>query len=487
MSVRRISVLMFALCWALTAASLSVAQTPSETELDRYVNQPDATYKWKVVNTVKGDGLTTFIVDMTSQTWRTTKDVDRPVWQHWLVISKPDTVKSNKGFVFIGGGGNGGEPPSGPSEITALVAKSTSTVVTEVKMIPNQPLVFHNDGVPRKEDDLIGYCWDQFLKTGDKTWAPRLPMVKSIVRAMDTITALLASDEGGKITVDQFVVAGGSKRGWTTWLTGVADKRVVAIIPIVIDVVNVNVSMKHHFAAYGFWAPSIDDYVHHRIMERMDDPRLKELYDLVDPYSYRERLTMPKYIINASGDQFFLPDSSQFYFDDLRGEKQLRYVPNANHGLKDTDALQTMTAFYSMILSDTPRPKFSWTFEDDGAIRVKSEEKPKEVKLWQATNPAARDFRVETLGKKYTPRVLKADENGEYVANVKEPRKGWTAYFVELTFDIGNPFPYKATTAVRVTPDVLPYADKDPTAPVAKSTSPPPRRARERAKAGTTK
>ena len=472
MCVRRISVFLLAVCGMLSAASfLAVAQASPETELDRYVNAPDATYTWKVVKTVKNKGLTTFIVDLKSQTWRTTKDVDRTVWQHWLIITKPDKVVSNKGFVFISGGSNGGNPPNGPSELTAPMAKATNSVVSEIKMIPNEPLVFHGDGVNRKEDDLIGYCWDQFLKTGDATWAPRLPMVKSVVRAMDTITALLASDEGGKVAVDQFVVAGGSKRGWTTWLTGAVDKRVVAIVPIVIDVANVNASMKHHFAAYGFWAPAVGNYVQHHIFERMDDPRLKELYDLVDPYSYRDRLTMPKYIVNASGDQFFLPDSSQFYFDDLQGEKHLRYVPNADHGLKNTDALESVTAFYSMILTDTPRPEFSWTFEDNGAIRVKAESKPKVVKLWQATNPDARDFRLETLGKKYTSTVLKPNDKGEYVAEMDKPKKGWTAYFVELTYDTGTPFPYKSTTAVRVIPDVLPHADMDPTAPVALPTS----------------
>src|SRR5207245_10304367 len=95
-------------------------------------------------------------------------------------------------------------------------------------------------------------------------------MVKSAVRAMDTGTALLASAQGGKTAVNNFVVAGGSKRGWTTWLTGAADPRVVAIIPLVIDVVNVKACSINHFCAYGFWAPALGDYNHHKIHERMD-------------------------------------------------------------------------------------------------------------------------------------------------------------------------------------------------------------------------
>ena len=46
---------------------------------------------------------------------------------------------------------------------------------------------------------------------------------------------------------------------------------------------------------------------------------------------------MPKFIVNATGDQFFLPDSSQFYFDELPGPKYLRYMPNYDHS-QGTDA-----------------------------------------------------------------------------------------------------------------------------------------------------
>ena len=70
-----------------------------------------------------------------------------------------------------------------------------------------------------------------------------------------------------------------------------------------------------------------------RLLDRLNTPEFKALMRIEEPYQYRDRLTMPKLILNASGDQFFLPDSSQFYFDGLRGEKHLRYVPNADHSL----------------------------------------------------------------------------------------------------------------------------------------------------------
>jgi PhoPQ-activated pathogenicity-related protein len=402
------------------------------------------------------------VIDMTSQTWRTEQEVDRTLWRHWLVVAKPDRVTSQTGMLFISGGRNGGDPPRGPDKRVSQLALASQSVVAALMMTPNQPLVFNGDGKPRVEDDLVAYTWQQFFQTGDPTWPARNPMVKSAVRAMDTMTALMATEQAGSLVVDKFVVAGGSKRGWTTWLTGAVDKRVVAIAPIVIDVLNVEQSMRHHYAAYGFWAEAVGDYATHRIFEYMGTDRMLELQKLVDPYYYRERLTMPKFILNASGDQFFCPDSSQFYFEDLRGEKYLCYVPNADHSLDGSDALQSLLAFYLSVLHEKSRPEMTWTFQPDGGIRVQTTTSPQQVVLWAATNPNARDFRLEKLGKQYRPTPLEAQAEGVYEARVATPQDGWTAFFVELAYDIGEPVPMKLTTGVRVLPEVLPHADKDP-------------------------
>ncbi|MDB4775715.1 PhoPQ-activated pathogenicity-related family protein [bacterium] len=333
------------------------AQTPpARTALDDYIARPDASYGWKVVSERLENGLKLVTVDLTSQTWRTAEEVNRPEWKHWLTVAIPDELESDIGFQMIGSGSNRrNRVPDGPSKMIQDLARQTSTVVAELAMVPNQPLIFYGDGDKRSEDDLIGYTWDQFLKTGDPTWPAQLPMAKSAVRAMDTITAPMASKVGGERTVDRFVLAGASKRGWTTWLAGL-DDRVVAIVPIVIDVLNTKPSMLHHFAAYGFWSPAVGNYVQHRIMQRMSDPKGDDLFGLVDPYNYRHRPAKPKYIVNAAGDQFFVLDSSQFYYGDLEGEKHLRYVPNAGHSLRNTDAIFGILGYYQSVLAGQDRP-----------------------------------------------------------------------------------------------------------------------------------
>lgn len=444
------------------AASIAVfaADLPRRTVIDDYVAAADESHAWEIVSVKEAEGTTTIVVDMVSQTWLSADEVDRPEWQHWLTITIPAQVGADVALLNIGGGSNGGEAPTESSARMAAVAKATGTVVAELGMVPNQPLAFHGDGKPRYEDDLIGYAWRQYLQTGEPRWLPRNAMVKSAVRAMDTVTAIMASEAGGERRVDRFVVSGGSKRGWTTWLVGAMDERVIGIVPIVIDVLNVTPSMRHHFAAYGFWAPSIGDYVAHDLMRDFDDPRLANLYRLVDPYHYRHRLHMPKLVLNATGDQFFLPDSSAFYWNDLRGENYLRYVPNADHSLGGTDALETVIAFHGLLASGAKPPRFSWRRANDGTLRVLAGDQPQEVRLWQATNPHARDFRIETLGPAYASEAIEAQTEGLYVARVPAPASGWTAWFLELTYDVGAATPLKLTTDVAVTPNTLPFADK---------------------------
>ncbi len=458
--MRMTGFLLIVMLFGLTCRAV-VAEPPvskCKTALDDYVYQDDPTYKWEVVKTVEEKLSNTYMIKLTSQTWRTKKDVDRPVWDHWLVVVKPKELKTEKAFILVGGGKTGRPAPGGADGMTKLIAESTGSIVAELKAIPNQTIIFHNDGTPRVEDDLIGYCWAQYLSTGDVTWLPRLPMVKSVVKAMDCMQEW-AEKQDNKI--EGFVIAGASKRGWTTWMTGAVDKRVQAIVPIVIDVANTGLSLQHHAEVYGFWAEAIGNYYQHKLLQRSEHPRMKEIYEVVDPYYYIDRLTMPKYVLNGSGDQFFCPDSSQFYYADLKGEKLLRYVPNADHSLKAPDAITSLIAWYQMFLTDRARPKPTWSFEKDGSIRVHSDLQPRSVRLWQATNPKARDFRLKTIGKAYKSTVLKRKKDGSWKGSVQEPKEGWTAFFVELEYASGGIFPLKTTTAIRVLPDVLPFKGID--------------------------
>ena len=441
------------------AVVLTATGAPRKTALDRYVDAPDISFKYSVATKAMVGSTTIYNLDMVSQTWRKPEEINNPVWRHWVNIARPEKLTSSIAFLFITGGSNQSASPGQMDPRLAQMAEGLGAVTIELKMIPNQPLVFLDD--PRKkqrvEDSFIAYTWNKYMATGDETWPARLPMTKAAVRAMDAATAFLASAEGGSVKVDRFVVAGGSKRGWTTWTTGAVDKRVVAIAPLVIDLLNMIPSFNHHYRVYGFWAPAINDYFEQGIMDRTDDPKYKKLLSIVEPYSYKDRMTMPKFMVNAAGDQFFLPDSWKFYYRKLKGEKHLRYVPNADHSLRNSDAWESVTAFYESVIKGTKRPELDWKLQADGSLRVTSKDKPSAVKLWQANNADARDFRMETLGAVYKSVDVQPLKDGVWVAKPEKPAKGYSAYFVEMTFPSGGKYPFKFTTGVHVTPDTYPY------------------------------
>jgi PhoPQ-activated pathogenicity-related protein len=427
--------------------------------LDKFIQTPDSAFRYKLVKTVPGEGYTAYVLELISQAWRTPETSDRPLWKHWLTIIKPEKVEGTTGFLFVTGGSINSPAPDRPDSGHVETAVVSHSVVAELRGVPNEPVTMQGETKSRTEDGIVVYTWRKFLQGGDDTWPLHFPMAKAAVRAMDAVTKFCA---GEHVTVEKFFVAGASKRGWTTWLTAAADRRVIGIAPLVIDTLNNDKAFEHHYRSYGAFSPAVKDYTEGGIMEVAGTPRYRTLMRLEDPYSYRERFTMPKYVINSAGDQYFLPDSSRFYFDQLPGEKYLRYVPNTDHSLRDSDVRQSLLAYYDAVLHGKPRPKFTWRFEKSGEIRVECTDKPAAVKLWQAANAEKRDFRLASIGKAYQSTDLTDEGGGVYVARIKAPEKGWTASFVELTFPSGGKYPLKFTTAVRITPDTLPFPAHKP-------------------------
>ena len=307
----------------LLASLLALSSTAKAQQLTDVLPVDDS-YAYEIKDEFRIGVCKAQVVRLTSQTWQ-----GKP-WQHWLTILKPDnTSLEDAAILFISGGSSqSGQPDASNGEVKqfALIAAICQVPVASLNQVPNQPLQGK-----KYEDDLIAYTFDKYMNGLGEDWPLLLPMVESAVRAMDTTAAILKEQSGTNIT--RFSVAGASKRGWTTWTTAAIDDRVVGIAPLVIDLLNVIPSFEHHYKAYGDWSPAIQDYVDTGIMDWMGTPAFKRLLDLVEPYQFKEKFTIPKLIVTGTSDEFFLPDSWQFYWDDLPNPKYLQYVPNGNHGL----------------------------------------------------------------------------------------------------------------------------------------------------------
>src|SRR5207248_7171808 len=90
-----------------TAVSVAFANHGSRpTALDKYIQAPDPNFHYELVRTIPGQGYTAYVLDMTSQSWRTAAEVDRTLWKHWVTIVKPEQVRGTTGLLFIAGGSN---------------------------------------------------------------------------------------------------------------------------------------------------------------------------------------------------------------------------------------------------------------------------------------------------------------------------------------------------------------------------------------------
>ena len=384
--------------WFAALSALADEESPDypiPSALDDYVSRSEDTFAWKLRQKRPCEEGTLYDIDLTSQTWH------RIVWQHVLRIHEPSKLDHPRHvLLFVTGGSNGRRPGDKDAQMGFQLANLAGARVATLHQVPNQPLF---DG--RSEDDLITETWLRYLETGDATWPLLFPMVKSAVKAMDAVEAVARSEWNG--TVEGFVITGGSKRGWTSWLTPATDNRVIATAPMVIDVLNFRPQMKHQLDTWGEYSEQIRDYTSKGLIKEGDEtPREVQLRRMMDPYGYRSRLALPKLLINGTNDPYWVVDAMKLYWHDLPGAKYVLQVPNAGHGLEGgrESAFGTLAAFFRHAAAGTEPPKLAWTNsqEDDRlSLTVESSSQPKTARIWVA-HSESKDFSTIEMG--FAPR-----------------------------------------------------------------------------------
>jgi len=433
-----------------------------------------------VANFTKKGLFTVYVVNMTSQTWLTREVSNRPTWWHWLLVCVPEVRNKydHTALLYINGGGNTHTIPDSLDGVTEIVCLNSHAVTAELQQIPNEPLIMGNETFSRSEDAIIAWTWSAFLNDTSLVFYPlHLPMTKAAVKALDTIQSLPSVIEGFPF-VENFIVAGASKRGWTTWLTAAVDFRVIGIVPIVIDVLNISANINHMWQAYGAWSFALDDYVKMGVTNYLNHPQMVLLQDIEDPITYIDRYArIPKYVICATGDEFFLPDDPQFFWSLLPGQKYLRMVQNAEHSMAGHagDLAVTIQTFAHAITTFTKLPEFEWTIDNTtGAITVTTYDKPRIARMWHARNLHKRDFRLIVCANPeniscinpmlwdyvdLTPTSVSPDGLFTYVAIKEQPPTGWGGHYVEMHYQIFEieQDDLKFTTEVSIIPTTLPY------------------------------
>ncbi|MBM3982018.1 MAG: hypothetical protein FJ304_17500 [Planctomycetes bacterium] len=427
------------LALALVVGAPAVAVAAPPTELVDYVTKKDESFSWKLVATNKSDAATVYEIDLVSQTWHDIK------WDHKLQVFLPKGVKPQATVLLWNQGGT----PNAISMLLGLqIAEKAKAPVAFLYGVPKQPLFGG-----KKEDALIAETFVRYLDSKDGSWPLLFPMVKSVVRGMDAVQQFAKKE--WDFEVKSFVVTGASKRGWTSWLTAATgDKRVKAIAPIVIDTLNMPVQMGNQLKAFGKPSEMIKDYTAAKLVPIPDTPEAKKLWQMIDPWVYRDAITVPKLIINGANDPYWPLDALNSYWDDLKGDKWVLYVPNAGHDLREandkgqkellpTRAVNTLAAFGRCMVYDKKMPGLSWVCDEKaGVCRLEvanSGAKPTASRVWTA-EAETRDFRKA----RWT-----ADAAAKLPAEVRAPETGFRAFYAETEYDLDG-LKFTLTTQLRI-------------------------------------
>lgn len=435
--MKRLSFILSIISVLVTHYTIAQKNIKPEKAFDHYINNGDQFYQYELKDSSKIGNTTAYQILLTSQKWKGI------TWRHQLTVVVPAQIKYNGALVIIAGGANTNEQPNWSSNdrmwpVAAQMAAANQSIVAILKQTPNQPLMGN-----LKEDELISYTLHQYKQDGDASWPLLFPMVKSALRSMDAI-----QDFGQKRfnkNIDQFFISGASKRGWTTWLTAATqDPRVKAIAPMVIDMLNMPATLNYQFKSYGTYSDQIEDYVKLEIPQSTSSKKGKAVTAMIDPFSYRSKLAVPKMIFIGTNDEYWTVDAIKWYINEIPGQTMIHYVPNAGHDLAGgAQALQTLSALYGKMLNNEPYPLLKNNIKtENGKVQLDIsaiENELKEVQVWSATSTDL-DFRNE----KFSALSLGKGSKENHI-EVDLPTTGYKACYIEFKYQ-GNKGPYSSTT-----------------------------------------
>lgn len=428
-----------------------------------YIESTKNEFSYEIEDIIYEEEWTGFHIKMISGEWLDKKKVEDVEWSHYVDIVIPKETLTETGIMFIDGGVKD-ETYFRLDSISISYALKTKSIIVNIHNIPAQPINFlASDQENFYEDDLIAFAWSQFLERGAKKkdieWLPRLPMTRAVVRSMDLAQeiALQNSKE-----LSEFVVSGASKRGWTAWTTAAVDDRIVGVVPMVIDMLNLVPSFENHFRSYGEFSPAVQEYVKYNIPDWMGTEEFKVLMSYVEPYSFKDKFTMPKYIINAGSDEFFSTDSWRFYYEELPENKLIRYVPNANHSLSGEYLSNDLVSFFYRVVNKIDLPILEWELVDGNLKVYLDYEGEYSVSIWRAFNVDGRDFRLWQEGELWKESIIDINEDNIYNIELDNQSDGYQAIMLEFNLDQDSQFPLKISTGPYVIPDSYPYEKYQP-------------------------
>jgi PhoPQ-activated pathogenicity-related protein len=193
--------------------------------------------------------------------------------------------------------------------------------------------------------------------------------------------------------------------------------------------------------SFGATSEMIGDYARAGLTTMGDNDAANKLFTLVDPWSYRDKLTMPKLLLLGNNDAYWTVDALNLYWDGLKGDTWILYVPNAGHNLQQktglglpdyTRVINGLAVFARTQIHSAPLPEVAWQHADaDGKQVLTITAKPKAVAArgWLA-KASTLDFR-----KAAWEEVKATVADGRATLTVPPPQTGCQAFYGEVEFE----------------------------------------------------
>jgi len=506
---------LYSTCFALVACTALVNSNP----LDDFVSKPESVYKY--VDTLYTGktllGGTVHVLNVTSLAWLDTSIGAGPsgtnIWNHLVAVVIPKELRVyNYSLAYLTGNSNNDHsPPKATDEeliAVDLVTHNTGACGIIVYQIPNCPYIFKADPtqMARGEDNFIAWTWKMYLEDDGKhpEYLARFPMVKGAFQSMRAAQDFL-NKKVEKSAIDNWIVSGASKRGWTTWMVGATTctgencVNIAGLAPLVPIVPNIRDDMHRQWMSYNGWTFAFSPYTALNLTQYVDSDSFKSMTKHVDPMHHGERLArLPKFVVVSSDDEFMQMDWTNIWYDEFQkfGETHLLIVQDSEHSLATgvPEVVSSLSAALESVAANVTRPTFDYSYNNKtGELEVTIPDEfaaqVDQVRLFHTQTHSAerRDFRwvrhasnESTLCKfpgvalakpvfgggncvelmVWSKDTLDAVGSNTYKASPPQPKEGhYTGYYIEVSYKSALKADYLFSTPGFVWPNTLPFPD----------------------------
>ena len=316
-------------------------------------------FSWNLVS--RSRDVTT--LEMTSQQWKET------TWEHRIVIYYPEKLQyPDAAAIFL---------TTQQLPFDSLTGRRAADAIGApfviVYDVPNQPLW------GKTEDGLFGHTVSQAIETGDGSWSLAFPMAKTAVRAMDAVNLYNLSSRNPECKpISRYMMIGFSKRGLAAWLAA-TDPRVKGLVSLAYNNLNTPRQAEAQRADWGQLSPKLKPYMANGVEEAMATPKGEAVLATWDPYYFRNQLDKPKFVVDATGNDYWSLRAFDQYADDLPGVTDFLMVGNTDHyminAFNQVFGAATAWCHWTLGKQALPQPKLTragetWRFEAAGAQAV---------------------------------------------------------------------------------------------------------------------